>query len=76
MNKHIARAFIISAIIGFAVSSCELLGDCKTCSKVTYINGAQTNKTPGIVYCGDKLADKENEAPVTIGSTTTQWECD
>ena len=76
MKKNIAMALVISAFFACTMTSCEHLGTCKTCSKVTYINGVETYKTPGILYCGDNLADKENEPPVTIGSTTTQWECD
>lgn len=75
MKKNISKAFLISVIIGFSVSSCELLGDCKTCSKVTEVDGVETNRTVGILYCGDELADKENSSPVVIGSTTTYWDC-
>jgi hypothetical protein len=75
MKKSILKALAISAIIAFTVSSCELLGDCKTCSKVTTVDGVETNRTVGILYCGDELAEKENSSPVTIGSTTTYWDC-
>jgi len=76
MKKNIAKALFLSVIIGFSVSSCELLGDCKTCSKVTYTSGVETNSTVGILYCDDNLAAKENEDPVIIGPVKTQWECD
>lgn len=75
MKKNIAKALFISVIIGFSVSSCELLGDCKTCSKVTTVSGDETNRTVGILYCGDELADKENASAVTVGTTTTIWDC-
>ena len=75
MKKNIAKALAISMVFAFSVSSCELLGDCKTCSKVTTVSGVETNRTVGILYCSDELADKENESPVTVGSTTTYWDC-
>ena len=75
MKKYIAKALFLSAIIGFSVSSCELLGDCKTCSKVTTINGVETNRTVGVLYCGDNLADIEAESAVKIGSETKYWDC-
>jgi len=76
MIKNIAKALIVSLFFAFTMTSCELLGNCKTCSKVTYVDGVETNRTPGVLYCGDKLEEIESESPVTIGSTTTQWECD
>ncbi len=75
MKKSILKALVISVIIAFSVSSCELLGDCKTCSKVTTVSGVETNRTVGILYCGDELAAKEAESPVTVGTTTTYWDC-
>ena len=56
------------------ISSCEMLEDCKTCKLVTIENGDRT-EGPGILYCGDKLSEKEDAAPVIIGNKTTFWEC-
>ena len=75
MKKNIVKALAISLLIGFSVSSCELLGDCKTCSKVTETDGVETNRTTGILYCGDELDKKENSDPVTVGTITTYWDC-
>ena len=57
------------------IPSCELLGDCESCSIVTYVDGAFESETPSVVYCGEKLAEKKSAAPTIIGNTTTQWEC-
>ena len=76
MKKHIAKAFVISLVVGFSVTSCELLGDCKTCSVVTYTNGSETSRTPGLLTCGDELDEKESASPVTIGTDkTTDYDC-
>ncbi len=76
MKKNILKALALSVILAFILTSCEALEDCKTCSLVTYTDGVETSRTPGVLYCGDKLAAKENEEPTTIGNVTTQWECD
>ncbi len=54
-------------------SSCELL-DCKTCELVTLTNGVETARGPGVLYCGDELAEKEDYSQ-TIGSTYTYYDC-
>ena len=74
MNKKLNRLLLLLFFIAL-IPSCELLEDCKTCSIVTYVDGEYEGETAGILYCGEELAEKENESPVTIGSTTTQWEC-
>jgi len=57
--------------------SCEgLLEDCKTCKQQTWTDGSLTYEGPGIIYCGDKLEEKENSEPVTIGNVTTLWYCE
>ena len=75
MKKNIVWALAISGFFAVTLNSCELLGDCSTCNQVTYENGFEVASTPGILYCGDELAEKESEDPVTIGSRTTYWEC-
>jgi hypothetical protein len=77
MTKNIARAFIVSAFFAVAMTSCELLDDCKTCSVVTYENGTEISRTPGILTCGEELEEKENASPVSIGGNrTTDYVCD
>lgn len=76
--KLMKKKLRLVPVILFAMAlipSCELLGDCKTCSKVTYIDGAYSAETPGVLYCGEKLSEKESQSPVIIGNVTTQWEC-
>ncbi len=74
--KKITRLFIVIFILAISLAACELLGDCKTCYLVTYEDGVETNRTTGIEYCGDELADIESEPPVTVGNRTTQYECE
>jgi len=62
-------------LIASLLTACGTDNDCKSCSKVTYQDGNEIDRTPGVPYCGDELADKESTPPVTIGDRTTMWEC-
>jgi len=73
MKKYGRKAFLILFVLAL-VPSCEKL-DCKSCSYVTYDNGTYVSETPSIPYCGDALAKKEAESPVTVGTRTTRVEC-
>ena len=75
MKKNIVRALAISGFFALTLNSCELLGDCSTCSQVTYESGSEVASTPGISYCGDELEEKESADPVIIGNRSTYWEC-
>jgi hypothetical protein len=74
MGKSILKAFVMAALMGLLLSSCEALEDCKTCALVTKDNGVETFRGPGILYCGDNLAEKENYSE-TIGSLYTYYDC-
>jgi hypothetical protein len=73
--KKIARLLFVFFILALTMNTCELFENCETCSLVTEVDGVETNRTPGVVYCGDELEKKKNAEPVTIGSTTTYWDC-
>lgn len=70
-KKLIFAAFLLLASVAFV--SCEK--SCKTCKQVTYINGTYDSETGGTEYCGAELLIIENTDDVTIGNTTTKWEC-
>ena len=72
MNKSILKAAALTFIMCIAFSSCELL-DCKTCELVSITNGIET-RGPGILACGDDLADKESYSE-QIGNTYTYYDC-
>lgn len=73
MKKTFYRTAVILFLISL-VPSCDQLGNCKNCHKVTNDNGVIT-KGNDILTCGSQLDSRENEDPVTIGNTTTYWEC-
>lgn len=73
MKKYGRKALLVLFVLAL-VPSCELF-NCKDCSYVTYDNGTYVSETPSIPYCGDALADKEAESPVTVGTKTTYVEC-
>ena len=74
MKKSILKLLVLTFVMALTVSSCELLGDCKTCELVSTVNGVETARGPGVLYCGDKLADKESYSQ-TIGGTYTYYDC-
>ncbi len=74
MKKRLHRIGIL-VIFAAIIPSCELLEDCKTCTLVTEIDGVRTEGTSG-TYCGAQLIAKEADLPVTIGNTTTYYECE
>ena len=73
MKKSILKAIAMTFIMCLALSSCEL-ADCKTCELVVKTDGVETSRGPGILSCGDDLADKENEV-TEIGTHRTYYDC-
>ena len=71
--KFLRRLAVYSFFILFIVS-CDPDEDCKICKLVTDNCGTIT-KGIGIPTCGDALAEREAEEPVTVGCVTTYWEC-
>jgi hypothetical protein len=72
MKKKLIFAATL-VFIAFAFTSCTKT--CKTCRQVTYINGSYDHEGSGQEYCGLDLAGIEATPDVTIGNTTTKWEC-
>ena len=72
--KKILRRLAIFLLFAALIPSCNLLEDCKNCKLETNNNGTITYGT-GLPTCGDALADREAEDPVTVGNTTTRWVC-
>ncbi len=72
------RNILLALLIIFPLSivpSCDLLDECGNCKLITDDgNGNVTEGTP-LPVCGESLTEKENELPVTVGNTTTYWEC-
>ena len=75
-KRNLIRWLPAYILIASLLTACGETGDCKTCSKVSYEDGHEISRTPGVLYCGDELSEKENTAPVTILGVTTVWECD
>jgi hypothetical protein len=75
MKKNALISFCVVLLMAFLLTACGTNDDCKTCSKVTYDNSGELSRTPGVLYCGDELAEKESTPPVTVLGVTTVWEC-
>jgi hypothetical protein len=73
MAKGIIRALSATLLMFLALSSCELL-DCKTCEAVNVTNGVET-RSPGILTCGDELAEKEDYYESYGSNSYSYYDC-
>jgi hypothetical protein len=74
--KRIAKFFFSFFLFAIAINGCELIENCGTCSLVTEVDGVETGRTPGILYCDEEYEERKNAEPVTVGNTTTYYDCD
>jgi hypothetical protein len=65
---------IVAVIVILSVTSCASDSECKTCKQVKYENNEKVEEGQAIEYCGAEL-DKVEGDEVTIGTTTTLYEC-
>jgi len=71
------RKIIIAMVVFFLgfLQACDLLETCGTCEFVTIqADGTESSSSP-LPYCGDDLAEKEDQLPNTVGGVTTYWNC-
>ena len=73
--KRFAKLFLSFFLFAMVINGCELIENCGTCSLVTEVDGVETGRTPGILYCDEDYDDKKAADPVTVGSTTTYYDC-
>jgi len=73
--KRFAKLFLAFFLFAMVINGCELIENCGTCSLVTEESGTEVSRTPGILYCNDEYDDKKDSSPVTVGSTTTYYDC-
>jgi hypothetical protein len=72
------RSLIIIAVItfiGLLGDSCSKDDECKTCKLNTYVNSTLTAEGEAVEYCGSELDRIQAESPVTVGNTTTRYDC-
>jgi len=60
-------------LMSWAFTSCTKT--CETCKQVTYVNGTYDHEGSAQEYCGAELITIKATPDVTIGNTTTKWEC-
>lgn len=70
-RKLIFAAGFILLTLSF--SSCEK--SCRVCQQNTYKDGSRISSGSETEYCGAELIAIEATGDVTVGSTTTKWEC-
>ncbi|NSW93157.1 MAG: hypothetical protein HPY62_00435 [Bacteroidales bacterium] len=57
------------------INSCEVLGNCKICRQVTYIDGKVDYEGPEAEYCDAELIAIEAKPDIINGNTRLSWEC-
>jgi hypothetical protein len=66
---------MIAVFLLVMATSCQPEEDCKRCKIVESQNGVVVSESSPEEYCDTSLDSKENEAPVIIGDTKTEWKC-
>ncbi|MGD0341340.1 MAG: hypothetical protein ABSA76_06505 [Bacteroidales bacterium] len=71
------KLIFIAALVFIACAFTSCTKTCKNCKQVVYINGSYDHDASSEQeYCGAELTAIELTKDVTIGNTTTKWECD
>lgn len=73
--KRILKLFLVFIFLSIVLTTCDE-DECATCYLVTYEDDQETSRDSGVEYCGTELSMKRLSVPVTIGNTTTKYECD
>jgi len=73
--KRIAKLLLSFFLFTLLINGCDLIENCGTCSQVTEVDGTETGRTPGILYCDEDYDNKKDADPVIIGNTKTYWDC-
>ena len=50
-------------------------GDCGTCKLMTDDGSGNIYEGTPVPLCGEALKERQDQLPITVGSTTTYWEC-
>lgn len=72
------RNILLSLLFVFGAGllpSCDILEECGTCKLITDDGSGNVTEGTPLPVCGEALAEKQDQLPVTVGNTTTYWEC-
>jgi len=72
------RKILLGAVILFTLGflhACDLIDECGNCKMATEQANGTTTYGSALPFCGDDLADRQNQSPVTVGGVTTYWVC-
>ena len=74
--KKIAVVFIFLAGLTFFSSCEEDEVTCRNCKMINTFDDGTTEVVEESEYCDDELDAKENQEPVEVAGTTTEWICE
>ena len=72
------RNIIVLAAFALAMGllpACDLIEECGTCKLITEDGSGNVTEGTPLPLCGEALREKQDQAPTTVGSTTTYWDC-
>ena len=72
------RNLLIAVVVVFAIGlfpACDLIEECGKCIFVTDDGSGNVTEGTPVPLCGEALKEREDQLPITVGSTTTYWEC-
>ena len=72
------RNLLIAVVVVFAIGllpACDLLEECGTCKYVTDDGSGNVTEGTPIPSCGETLKERQDQLPITVGTTTTYWDC-
>lgn len=72
------RTLTVAALFVFTLgllTACDFLEECANCKLITEDGDGNITEGTALPLCGDALIEREEQQPVTDGTTTTYWEC-
>ena len=72
------RYLLVTALFVFTLAllpGCDFLEECGTCKLITEDGDGNITEGTPLPLCGETLVERQDQLPVTVGNTTTYWEC-
>jgi len=75
MKKRTLTVAVLFVLILGMLPACDLLEECGNCKLITEEGDGTITEGAALPLCGDALTERQEQQPVTVGTTTTYWEC-
>lgn len=75
MKKRQLRIAALLVALAGLLSACDIFEECGTCKYIQEDGGGNRTEGTPLPFCGETLAEKQDQLPVTVGDITSYWEC-